>query len=371
MSSKLLFIRYKKSEGIPEGGEVCTWRNYTALSDLLGEENIKTYYVHEQIKRKSLWTIIKSGILSLFGYFYGLSPKRVKDIVSIAKSYDYVFIDRSVFGIIARDFKKSGYKGKVITFFHNVEVPYFEAKLANKGLSRFFAVKCADSNDRFSCLHSDRIIVLNERDKQEIKSRYGRTADSTIPIALADKFTDTERTDASTSPIPVCMFLGSYFKPNNDGIIWFVRNVLPSVKIKMKIVGKGMKKLKENEPELLKNIEIVSDAPDLQPYFAEADIMVLPIFSGSGMKVKTCESLMHGKNIIGTTEAFEGYDVDTKKVGGECNTAEEFIALLNDFAQNPRPKFNEYSRNAFLKNYSEDAVIEKFREIFSENSMFN
>ena len=241
MSSNLLFIRYKKSEGIPEGGEVCTWRNYTALSDLLGEDNIKTYYVHEQIKKKSLWTIIKSGILSLFGYFYGLSPKRVKDIVSIAKSYDYVFIDRSVFGIIARDLKKSGYKGKIITFFHNVEVPYFEAKLANKGLSRFFAVKCADSNDRFSCLHSDRIIVLNERDGQEIKSRYGRTADSTIPIALADKFTDSERTDANTSPVPICMFLGSYFKPNNDGIIWFVRNVLPSVKIKMKIVKAAVK----------------------------------------------------------------------------------------------------------------------------------
>lgn len=130
----------------------------------------------------------------------------------------------------------------------------------------------------------------------------------------------------------------------------------------MKIVGKGMKKLKENEPELLKNIEIVSDAPDLQPYFAEADIMVLPIFSGSGMKVKTCESLMHGKNIIGTTEAFEGYDVDTKKVGGECNTAEEFIALLNDFAQNPRPKFNGYSRKIFLEKYSESAVTEMFKE---------
>ena len=363
MSGKLLFIRYKKAEGIPEGGEVCTWRNYTALSGLLGEDNIKTYYVHEQIKRKSLWTIIKSGILSLFGYFYGLNPKRVKDIVAIAKSYDYVFIDRSVFGIIARDLKKSGYKGKIITFFHNVEVPYFEAKLAGKGLTRFFAVKCADSNDRFSCQYSDKIIVLNERDGQEIKSRYGKNADSTIPIALADKFTDSERTDANTSPVPICMFLGSYFKPNNDGIMWFVRNVLPSVKIKMRIVGKGMSKLKVDEPELLKDIEIVSDAPDLQPYFTEADIMVLPIFTGSGMKVKTCESLMHGKNIVGTTEAFEGYDVETKKVGGECNTANEFIAVLNDFAQNPRPKFNEYSRNIFLEKYSETAVIEKFRKV--------
>ena len=28
------------------------------------------------------------------------------------------------------------------------------------------------------------------------------------------------------------------------------------------------------------------------------------------MKVKTCEALMYGKNILGTTETFEGYELD-------------------------------------------------------------
>ena len=89
----------------------------------------------------------------------------------------------------------------------------------------------------------------------------------------------------------------------------------------MKIVGKGMGRIRDNYyvPE---NVEIVGDAPDLLPYFEEADIMVLPIFKGSGMKVKTCESLMYGKNIIGTDEAFEGYALDYSKAGGKCNTAQ-------------------------------------------------
>ena len=117
------------------------------------------------------------------------------------------------------------------------------------------------------------------------------------------------------------------------------------------------------EEPLLKDIEVISDAPDLLPYFEKADIMILPIFKGSGMKVKTCESLMYGKNIIATDEAFEGYEVDYDKVGGKCNTAEEFVSRIKDFEANPRPRFNTYSRQMFLEKYSEESVIGKFRAV--------
>ena len=39
-----------------------------------------------------------------------------------------------------------------------------------------------------------------------------------------------------------------------------------------------------------------------------------PIFYGSGMKTKVAEALMHGKRIIGTNNAFAGYDNDIKKI---------------------------------------------------------
>ena len=45
------------------------------------------------------------------------------------------------------------------------------------------------------------------------------------------------------------------------------------------------------------------------------------------MKVKTCEALMFGKNIIGTKEAFEGYELDYQKVGAMCNTKEELSLI--------------------------------------------
>jgi len=94
--------------------------------------------------------------------------------------------------------------------------------------------------------------------------------------------------------------------------------------------------------------------------------MIFPIFQGGGMKVKTCEALMHGKNIIGTGEAFRGYEVDFEKVGAKCETAEDFIKAIIEFPKRFTSKFNEYSRNLFLEKYNNDVVFKQFTDLFEK-----
>lgn len=360
---KLLFIWYKRSKGILEGGGQCSLRNYKMLCELLGEEQIDSYYIHDEYQKKSLCSYAQGIALFPFHYFYGLTPKRVEEIVLLAQAYDYIFIDRSVFGIIAKALKEAKYPGKVITHFHNVETIYFDAVTPKYLPGRRILLNAVDKNDAYACQYSDEIIVLNQRDELILRKKYPSVGHTTrIPIALPDRGESIQQTTELTRKQPTCLFLGSYFAPNNQGILWFVEHVLPYVDIHMKIVGRGMSKLKEESPAL-RDIEVVSDAPDLLPHLQDADIVVLPIFSGSGMKVKTCESLMYGKNIIGTPEAFEGYDIDYSLVGGNCKTAQEFIECIKNFTQNPRPRFNEYARRTYLQKYSLDAIKQSFKTI--------
>ena len=363
---RILVIRYKKTQGVPEGGEKASELNRTVLCRIAGEENVDTYFIHDEAHRRTPWEYLQGVVYMPLGYYFGLSPKRVRAIVDMAKNYDVVFVDRSVFGIIARRLKETGYPGRVVCFFHNVEKIYFAAKYSNWfNPMRWLVVPCADRNDRWSCRYADRTIALSRRDDDELYRRYGRRADQLIPIAFVDRLSHRNSVadpTATTSVPPLCLFLGSYFPANVEGIEWFVRQVLPHVDIRMQIAGKGMDRLKEAE-WMRPGIEVLSNVPDLEPLFQAADLMVLPIFKGSGMKVKTCESLMYGKNIIGTPEAWSGYDLDTTRAGACCSTADEFIAAIDDFCRRPRPRFNTYCRDVFVAQYSADRMVDKFRAV--------
>ena len=109
---KLLFIRYKRAKNILEGGEVVSRRNLEALEEVLGKENVEVIYIHdEKAKKKSR---LVGAWFFLRNYFFGLTPKRTAAIVDKAMDYDYLWIDRSVFGIIGRRARHAGYKGKII-----------------------------------------------------------------------------------------------------------------------------------------------------------------------------------------------------------------------------------------------------------------
>ena len=364
---KELFIRYKKTNGVFDGGEIASQKHYEALCDILDEENVTTVYIHDETKSKSLLDYISGAFFFFFNYYFGLTPGRVSEIAKKAQDYDIVFIDRSVFGIIAKKLKEDGYKGKIISFYHNVETMYFNAKLGKKPWKNII-LRCVDNNDRYAAKYSDATITLNKRDRVFLKKMYGLENNYIIPITFEDRLDpfDSQSTEM-TSQEPTCLFLGSYFPANVEGILWFVNNVFVIVDIKLLIAGKGMDaiipQINGIEPAKRQKIEVLSDVPDLTPLFLSSDAIILPIFSGSGMKVKTCESLMFGRNIYGTKEAFEGYDIDFTKIGGKCDTADDFIRALKELSKNPRPKFNNDSREAYLSKYTDEAVRPVWKEI--------
>ena len=364
--SRLLFIQYRPFGKVMNGGDQGTKKNLEMLGHVIGKENIEVYYLHDKAGKSSILEYAKGALLMPLGYFLGLTPAKVKAIAYKAQGFDFVFIDRSLFGVIAKGLKEAGYKGRIITSFQNTEVAYMEAKMPKRLPFRSVVIRCADKNDRWSCAYSDKVIVLNERDKASLQSLYGRTAEIMIPVAMDDKCKGmTPDKQEMTRPRLRCLFLGAYFLANTEGIVWFMQNVYPQVDVEVKIVGRGMGQLKAEQPELLRNIEVVNDAPELLPYLQWADVMVLPIFAGSGMKVKTCESLMYGKNIIATDEALEGYEVEQGVSAWRCNTPEEFVQTITDFAQHPRPRFNQAARQCFLDKYSNEAVANIYKELLS------
>lgn len=357
---KVLFVRYKKAHGVKDGGEVGHAAHYAAMCELFGAENVLDFAVNDLTKRRTPRELVSGLLGMLVGRYIGLDKRKLRSIEELSKECDYVLVDRSVFGYVAKYLKIRGTKATIICFFHNVEVKYFADKMSRWVPWRWLVLRCVDANDRMSCRYADKVLALNDRDASEIHQRYGRRCDGLIPVSVEDHAHPLSVERTVNADRLKCLFVGAYFTANVEGVEWFMREVMSKVEVELTVVGKGMSRLKPSRSD----VRVLSDVPDLRPVMEDADVVVLPIFKGSGMKVKTCESLMWAKNIVGTKEAFTGYDVDKSKIGGECDLADDFAAALRRIARERWSVWNAASREAYESKFSHEAVMRAWKRLF-------
>lgn len=343
------------------GGMQCSQRNRESLREIFGKENTHEYIIKPYNPKRTLKVIYNRIIDATHGFMGGMNLKLQKELLDYIENHGItdVFVDSSLLGAFAKKVKQRFPKVRVVTFFHNIEIEYvIDALKVSKDFFHWYWYPSTKYNEQCAIDYSDIIIALNERDSNALKSKYNRAADILIPISFRDYAKHIDKNIKNEKK--TALFLGSYFFANIEGITWFCENVLPFIDIELYIVGASMNRLPDNIKRE-KKVKIFSDVPDLTKFFENADFMILPIFSGSGMKVKTAESLMNGKYILGTKEAFMGYEI-TSDCGIECNSAEDFIKAINNL--NLKYKFNDASYQLYLNKYSFDSTLKKFQTVY-------
>lgn len=340
------------------GGAIGTRRNYDMLCQIYGSSNVD-YVLLNEYPSNTVWQkLLKNIVKFIFKQQHNYGVLRKLDF----SKYDLLFNDSSITGNIITIAFKNGFSGNVISYFHNCEYSFYSQLYSKKPfIIKKILLRLVNDNELLTLRKSTCSIVLNKRDLEDINRYYNISFPHIIiPVSIKDRF-NKAKINSDKSPIPVFTFVGSYFAPNVDGVCWFVDKVLPYVNIRLQIVGRGMSALKDKISS--SRVTILSDIDELDRIIYDSDCMLFPIFEGSGMKLKTCESLMLGKSIIGTPESFQGYEIDDfKEVGACCSTAEEFIEACNDFKL---PKFNSYSRHIYLTRYSYEASKLQFEKLLN------
>lgn len=351
--NKTIFITYNDIYDLKFGGGIVSNRNWRAMRELT---NVDCFKVER-----------KSSLRSLFSLLQFLFPPLDRNDIRIIKrmikenKYEYMFLDSSLLGYIAKRFKKNT-DMKIIVFLHNVETDYVFVRFG-KSIRKYLYYLVAWFNERLSLKYSDKVITLTNRDSERINKLYGRKADYLIPATFKDNY--AENHIPQNKEEYTCLFIGSFVRANYEGAKWLVKNVMPHVDARLIIAGKGFENVKDELST--KNVDVIGEVEDLNELYSSVNCVVLPIFSGAGMKLKTAEALMYGKTIFGTTEAFVGYDVDFKKIGGVCNSAEDFVQKLNaEIKNNDKSLFNKYCRNIFLSKYSDEASKKIFDQLLRE-----
>lgn len=190
----------------------------------------------------------------------------------------------------------------------------------------------------------------------------------TLPMGIdLDKYPVNEL--SSGQHIDVA-FIGSLdWRPNLEGLYWFMEKVWPMVReefggrFRLHIAGRNMPGKIATFKAV--DVEIHGEVKDAVKFMGQYDFFVVPLFSGSGMRVKILEAMAMGKIVISSSIGIEGIPASENKEYINANNREEFMDAFRKIYSEKFPK-QIWSRNArsFIEdNYEIHTISSKFHEV--------
>jgi glycosyltransferase involved in cell wall biosynthesis len=159
------------------------------------------------------------------------------------------------------------------------------------------------------------------------------------------------------------LFVGSLnYSPNDLGLQWFINSVLSKItqKYKLQIIGSGSPSIElvglvNNSP----NIQFIGFVESLGPYYANSDIVVIPILTGSGTRLKALEAMSHQCAIISTSKGVEGLEITDQVIIQD--TPIEFAKSIDQILIDVdlKKSLGQKARKLVEDNYSWEIIGEK------------
>lgn len=138
----------------------------------------------------------------------------------------------------------------------------------------------------------------------------------------------------TTMDIQSIYHIGSMdWAPNVEGIHWFLDKVWPLVHEKLPnihlfLAGKNMPASIHSVEDL--HIQVVGEVEEVMKFSLEKNIMIVPLLSGAGIRIKILEAMALGKTIVTTQIGAEGIGATHNENILIADSPEEFVACLQD-----------------------------------------
>jgi glycosyltransferase involved in cell wall biosynthesis len=248
------------------------------------------------------------------------------DIVQLEGLYVSMYVDT------IRNYSKA----KIVLRSHNVEHKLWEQAmhLAKNPFKKVYLKLLATRLKRFelnSLKSFDAIATIAKEDELYFKGLGFKKAIQTFSFGIDLKKIIEKK--SSTEEYPSLFHIGAMdWQPNIDGLNWFLNHVWDKVQaqypeLKLYLAGRNMSA--EFKKQHKSNVIIVGEVEDAHEFMQSKGIMIVPLLSGGGMRVKIIEGMALGKTIITTSIGAEGVDCKSNENCIIANDATEFAAAIS------------------------------------------
>ena len=206
----------------------------------------------------------------------------------------------------------------------------------------------------------DGIATISESDKIRMLQLGVRQPIRTISFGI-----DLKKYHPHTTPNEVSLFhLGAMdWEPNIEGLTWFIEKIWPHIHahfplLKLNLAGRNMP---ESFVQLdVPGVNIIGEVEDSHGFMANHSIMVVPLLSGGGIRVKIIEGMALGKAIVSSTIGAIGIEDHHSESLKIADSVQEWIQALEPLVRD-KDKISELGKHArtFAEKHFDNVQITK------------
>lgn len=221
---------------------------------------------------------------------------------------------------------------------HNVEHVIWERLSENESnpLKQWYFGLIARRMKRFEREYYnsfDAVAAITKEDEKRLRDLGVTVSVRVIPAGvILDRF----KTDPSihARPKTICSISAFDWMPNVEAVFWFLEKVWPKLskrvpELELHIAGKS------TPPEIaelkIRNVFVHGMVPDAPTFMQQYSMMVVPLLSGGGMRLKIIEAMALGKCIVSSKIGAEGIDYNNGQNVLICDTPDEWVEIISSY----------------------------------------
>jgi polysaccharide biosynthesis protein PslH len=279
-------------------------------------------------------------------------------------------------------------KAKLILRAHNIEHIIWEriAKNTKDIFKKIYLIHLARTLKKYelSVINDfDGIIAITNNDALVFRDAIAGRQERLIPderrISAGQVISIPFGIDLSKFPVsdsecdfPSLFSIGSMdWNPNSEGIYWFLEKVWPEVHqkfptLKYYIAGRNMPEWLMNKD--YPNVIVVGEVDSSLKFMQSMAIMIVPLLSGSGIRIKIIEGMAAGKAIISTTIGAEGINCINGQNIFLADQPSEFSDIISNVVENKNlcRQVGENARKLVEKEYQQKDLIRKMLAFYEK-----
>jgi polysaccharide biosynthesis protein PslH len=317
-----------------------TPKHFTKIEDLPSDyrtkTNIEAVFIDTSVKAIPAFLNLFSTKSYNINRFYSADFENKIIQVLKTETFDVVQLESLFVSMYISVIRKYS-KANIVLRSHNIEYTLWDrnATATKSSIKRLYFRFLAKRLKRYeqNCLSFyDGVAAITEADAEWFRINGFKRSIAVIPFGIDINSIEEKSITAEKESL---FHIGAMdWQPNIEGINWFIENIWDKVhlkypSLKLYLAGRNM------SPELKNmrrdNIIVVGEVENAHDFIRSKGLMIVPLLSGGGMRVKLIEGMALEKVIVTTSIGAEGVDCENGKNILIADNPEMFVDAITTY----------------------------------------